>query len=90
MQEIYKMILFCKDSIDYFSYVVEQMKEGLSNGWEAPPLIVEYVYGHFQVDDGRHRLELFRQLGVERVWAVIWTTGEENRKTVEEILANTD
>lgn len=75
-----------KDSIDYFFYVVEQMKEGLSGGWEAPPLIVEYVYGHFQVNDGRHRLELFRQLGVERVWVAIWTTGEENKRTVEGIL----
>lgn len=79
-----------ENDIEYFFYVVEQMKEGLSNGWEAPPLIVEYVYGHFQVDDGRHRLELFRQLGVERVWAVVWTTGEENKRTVEEILGNTD
>lgn len=61
------------------------MKESLADGWDAPSLIVEYVYGNFQVDDGRHRLETYRQLGVEKVWAVVWTTGEENRKTVEKI-----
>lgn len=70
----------------YFFYVVDQMKESLADGWDTPPIIVEYVYGKFQVDDGRHRLELYRQIGAERVWAIVWTTGEENRKTVEKIL----
>lgn len=74
------------NDIQYFFYEVEQMKNGLAEGWDAPPLIVEYVYGKFQVDDGRHRLETYRQLGAERVWAAIWTTGEENRKIVEKIL----
>ena len=78
--------LHAENDIEYFFHVVEQMKESLADGWDAPPLIVEYVYGKFQVDDGRHRLETYRQLGVERVWAAVWTTGEENKKTVEKIL----
>lgn len=78
--------LLAANDIQYFFEVVERMKESLREGWDAPPLIVEYVYGRFQVDDGRHRLETYRQLGVETVWAVVWTTGEENRKTVEKIL----
>ncbi len=78
--------LHAENDIQYFFSVVDEMKESLAAGWDAPPLIVEYVYGKFQVDDGRHRLETYRQLGVERVWAVIWTTGEENRKIVKKIL----
>ncbi len=78
--------LQAENDIQYFFHVVEQMKESLADGWDAPPLIVEYVYGKFQVDDGRHRLELYRQIGAECVWAAVWTTGEENRKTVEKIL----
>ncbi len=78
--------LHAENDIQYFFYVVDRMKESLADGWDAPPLIVEYVYGKFQVDDGRHRLETYRQLGVERVWAAVWTTGEENKKTVEKIL----
>ena len=78
--------LHAENDIQYFFHVVDRMKESLADGWDAPPLIVEYVYGKFQVDDGRHRLETYRQLGVECVWAVVWTTGEENRKTVEKIL----
>ena len=78
--------LHAENDIQYFFHVVDRMKESLAEGWDAPPLIVEYVYGKFQVDDGRHRLETYRQLGVECVWAAVWTTGEENRKTVEKIL----
>ena len=78
--------LHAANDIQYFFEVVDRMKESLADGWDAPPLIVEYVYGNFQVDDGRHRLEAYRQLGVEKVWAVVWTTGEENRKIVEKIL----
>ena len=81
--------LHAANDIEYFFDVVDRMKESLADGWDAPPLIVEYVYGKFQVDDGRHRLETYRQLGVKKVWAVIWTTGEENRKTVEKILEET-
>ena len=77
------------NDIRYFFSVVDEMKVGLADGWDAPPLIVEYVYGNFQVDDGRHRLETYRQLGIEKVWAVVWTTGEENRKIVEKILEET-
>lgn len=75
-----------ENDIQYFFYIVDKMKEGFADGWDTPPLIVEYVYGNFQVNDGRHRLEAYRQLGAKKVWAVIWTTGNENRKTVEKIL----
>ena len=78
--------LHAENDIQYFFYIVDRMKEGMADGWDAPPLIVEYVYGNFQVNDGRHRLEAYRQLGAEKVWAVIWTTGEENKKIVEKIL----
>ena len=78
--------LHAENDIQYFFYIVDRMQEGMADGWDTPPLIVEYVYGNFQVNDGRHRLEAYRQLGAEKVWAVIWTTGEENRKTVEKIL----
>lgn len=78
--------LHAENDIQYFFYIVDRMKEGMADGWDTPPLIVEYVYGNFQVNDGRHRLEAYRQLGSEMVWVVIWTTGEENRKKVEKIL----
>lgn len=78
--------LHAENEIQYFFEVVDRMKDSLAKAWDAPPLIVEYVCGEFQVNDGRHRLETYRQLGMEQVWAAVWTTGEENKRTVEKIL----
>lgn len=68
-----------QDSIDYFFYIVDKMKENFER-WDAPPLIVEYVDNDFKVNDGRHRLEMYRQLKVENIMVVLWTTGDENYK----------
>ncbi len=73
------------DSIEYFFYIVDKMKEDFEN-WDVPPLIVEYVDGRFRVNDGRHRLEMYRQLKAEYVPAVLWATGEENYKQLLEAL----
>lgn len=51
--------LYRENDIQYFFEVADRMKDALPH-WDAPPLIVEYVYGRFQVDDGRHRLEMYR------------------------------
>lgn len=70
---------------EYFFWVVENMKDGLEN-WDVPPLIVEFRGNQFYVNDGRHRLEMFRQLGVEEIDVVLWTTGEEDKNKVLEII----
>lgn len=70
---------------EYFFYVVEKMKASLEH-WDVPPLIVEFRGNQFYVNDGRHRLEMFRQLGVTEINTVLWTTGEEDRKKVLEII----
>ncbi len=72
-------------SIEHFFSIVDRMKEDLEH-WDVPPLIIEYVDGSFQVNDGRHRLEMYRQLKTEYVTAVLWTTGEENYKKLLELL----
>lgn len=74
-----------EDSIRYFFYIVDKMKADYQH-WDAPPLIVSYDNGSFHVDDGRHRLEMYRQLKIEYVHAVLWTTGEENYGKLLEVL----
>lgn len=61
------------------------MKSSLKD-WDVPPLIVEYRDDKFIVNDGRHRLEMYRQLRVEDVDVVLWTTGEANAKKLQEVL----
>lgn len=74
------------DSVKYFFEIVNRMKEDFGH-WDIPPLIVEYADGRFQVNDGRHRLEMYRQLNVEYIPAVLWTTGEESYRKLSEVLA---
>lgn len=73
------------NDIVHFFQVVDKMKENYSK-WDTPPLIVEYRDEKFWVNDGRHRLIMYRDLGLDVVPAVLWTTGEENRKRLKKIL----
>lgn len=74
-----------EDSIRYFFYIVDKMKADYTY-WDTPPLIISYDNGIFHVDDGRHRLEMYRQLNAEYVHAILWTTGEENYRKLLEVL----
>ena len=74
-----------QDSIDYFFQVVDRMKQAY-DGWDTPPLIVEYGENGFYVADGRHRLEMYRQLGITHAQAALWTTGERMRDELLEVL----
>ena len=49
-------------------------------GVEMPPIIVHYVDGEFELNDGNHRLQVYRDLGIEKVWTVIWITEEQELK----------
>lgn len=77
--------LYAENDIDYFFWIVENMKNSIED-WDIPPLIVEYRDDKFFVNDGRHRLEMYRQLGVEVVDVVLWTTGKANKKKLLEVL----
>ena len=78
--------LIQKNDIEYFFAVVNEMNEALDS-WNPPPLIIEYrADGSFYVCDGRHRLEMYRQKKVKTVPAIVWTTGEENFKRLQEII----
>lgn len=74
-----------ENDIEYFFRIVENMK-GIFEAWDVPPLIVEFRDNRFYVNDGRHRLEMYRQLEVDTVDAVLWTTGEENKRKLLERL----
>ncbi len=77
--------LSAENDIKYFFWIVDNMKSNLEN-WDVPPLIVEYRDDKFFVNDGRHRLEMYRQLRVDDVDVVLWTTGEVNAKKLQEVL----
>ena len=78
--------LIQKNDIEYFFAVVNEMNEA-SDSWNPPPIIIEYrADGSFYVCDGRHRLEMYRQKKVKSMPTIVWTTGEENFKRLQEII----
>ena len=58
----------------------ERRVEGLmatirAGAWDMPPLIVQrHPDGKLKLNDGNHRLEALRRLGVEDAWVLMWET----------------
>lgn len=78
--------LIKENDIEYFFSVVQNMKDSMKK-WNPPPLIIEFRDDYsFYVCDGRHRLEMFRQLENKYVPAIVWTTGENNLDKLRGIL----
>ena len=42
-----------------------------------PPLIVHYVNGNFEINDGNHRLEAYSRLEIAEYYVIVWITEKE-------------
>ncbi len=67
----------------WFEKHVEELMEVLQSKKDMPPLIAHYVEGGFELNDGNHRLEAYRRLGIDAWYMIIWITEKEE---VEEFL----
>ena len=52
------------------------MEKAIERDADIPPLIVHYVQGGFELNDGNHRHKAYENLGVENVWVIVWITEE--------------
>ncbi len=62
---------------DAFENRVKELQEVISGNNDMPPLIVHYVEGEFDLNDGNHRLEAYSRLGVEECYVIVWITEKE-------------
>lgn len=75
---------------EWFESHVEQLMDASRAGADLPPLIVHYwipegkTDGEFELNDGNHRLEAFKRLGVERYHVIFWCT---EKHEVEQLMA---
>lgn len=60
-----------------FEIKVEELKQVIAKGTDLPPLIVHYVAGEFELNDGNHRLEAYSRLGIEEYYVIVWITEKE-------------
>lgn len=56
-----------------------EMEASLEQGWEPPPLLVQYEGGRLLLQDGNHRFEAMARAGEETVWALIYFADPADR-----------
>lgn len=62
---------------DWFAIHVAKLEQAIREDADMPPLIVHYVEGEFELNDGNHRHKAYENLGVENVWVIVWITDEK-------------
>lgn len=65
---------------EWWEHRVSELEKAIQSTEDMTPLIVHYVDGEFELNDGNHRHKAYENLGVNRVWAIVWITEEEELK----------
>lgn len=60
-----------------FEQKVLALSEIIKENPDMPPLIVHYVDGIFELNDGNHRLEAYNRLGISEYYVIVWITEKE-------------
>jgi hypothetical protein len=58
---------------------IGEMEDSLEEGWEPPPVLVEYKDGDLLLQDGTHRLEALARDGQTDAWALVYFDDEATR-----------
>lgn len=61
-----------------FEEKVKQLMQVITENEDMPPLIVSYVDGHFELNDGNHRFEAYQRLGIAEYYVIVWITEKED------------
>ena len=61
----------------WWEHKISELTKAVQAGREMPPMIVHYVDGEFELNDGNHRHKVYEDLGIETAWVIIWITEEE-------------
>lgn len=64
----------------WFEKHVSELEEVIQREKDMPPLIVHYLItdenteGEFELNDGNHRFEAYKRLGIEEWYVIVWIT----------------
>ncbi len=70
-----------------FEFMVTSMMASLINGWDMPPLIINYDNGNFDLSDGNHRFEALTRLGITHYYIIFWTTNSDDYIRLKKIIS---
>ena len=62
---------------DWWEQRVAGLEKSIQDDPNMPPLMVHYVDGEFELNDGNHRHKAYENLGIENAWVIIWITEKE-------------
>ena len=62
---------------EWFEKHVQDLMKVIECHKDMPPFIVHYVHHEFELNDGNHRLEACRRLGISSHAMIIWATEKE-------------
>ena len=62
---------------EWWEHQIAELKKRVPEDDDLPPLIVHYVDGEFELNDGNHRHKVYEDLGIENAWVIIWITEKE-------------
>lgn len=62
---------------EWFKIHVSQLEKAIRENPDMPPLIVHYVEGGFELNDGNHRHKAYENLGITQAWVIVWITEPE-------------
>ena len=64
---------------DWWEYRIAELEKSIKADDDMPPLIVHFVAGGFELNDGNHRHKAYENLGIEKAWVIVWITEEAER-----------
>ncbi len=59
---------------EWFEKHVAELENVIKTEKDMPPLIVHFVDGGFELNDGNHRFEAYSRLGIKEYYVIIWIT----------------
>lgn len=65
---------FRTNSVAWFEQCVGRLMEVIRQEEDMPPLIVHYVDGGFELNDGNNRHEAYKRLGISEYEVIVWVT----------------
>ena len=74
---------------DWWAIRVADLEKSIQNDPDMPPLIVHYVAGEFELNDGNHRHQAYENLGIENAWVILWITEEAEKDDIRTKQAST-
>ena len=66
---------------EWFEKHVSDLQDVIRREEDMPPLIVHYLIENgqdsFELNDGNHRHEAYKRLGIEEYYVIVWITEKE-------------